>query len=735
MKTTGTPDEQPLEAYRKQLIDLLSDPSYQPQKLPKLLRQMRAPASARPGLREIVGELLSTGVIVELKRKGLALARSADLAVGNISFTRSGAAFVAAQDPKRDVFVAASQTGTALPGDRVVLRISSEPQRPTNRRLAEGTVIRVLERHCHTIVGTLKRVRRVYYVEPMRSGITHDVVVPDPAGANVGDRVLVTLAAWDDPHMSPEGEIEEVLGPADNPALDTIAVIHSFGLPTSFPKDVVAEAEAAAFDERTIEGRLDFRKHFVFTVDPVTARDYDDAISLERVRGGKWRLGVHIADVSHFVQAGSALDREARKRGTSVYLPDQVLPMLPEQLANGLCSLTADKDRLAFSVFMTLDDEGRMLKAEFHKSAIHSRLRLTYQQALALLETPEDAPLPEPFTKRSASPVREVSRLAQKMRQRRFADGAMQMTIPEVRPVLGDDGRIARLEVLEDDISHQMIEECMLLANEAVCRELDRRGLVQLHRIHDEPDPEKLADLEGMFWRAGIEAGDLGDRANLQRLLARFHGQPQAPAWYAAVLRSMKRACYSTECRGHYGLAKTHYAHFTSPIRRYPDLVTHRLLKAALAGEQPAYGAKALAEIADHSSQRENVATEAEREIIDLKRLRFFAEQISSGDIEDYAAVVTEVRNSGAFIFVPDVQAMGMIHVSQLSDDFFDYNAARQELRGRRSGQVFRLGVTLRVVIARVDEARKFLDFAPVRAAPEKNQASRARGKKRRRRA
>ncbi len=405
--------------------------------------------------------------------------------------------------------------------------------------------------------------------------------------------------------------------------------------------------------------------------------------------------------------------------------------MLPEQLSNGLCSLKPDTDRLAFSVFITLDDQGNVHGARFADSVIRSRLRLSYEQAFAALQTPDGEPCAEAGIDRATvDRLKQVHRLAQAMRAQRMADGALEMDLPEVRFQLDDSGRISDVVPVENDISHQLIEECMLAANEAVCRELSRRNIPHLHRIHEAPDPEKLAELEEMFLGFGFTVGDLTRRQNMTNLLRLVHERPEAQAMYTAVLRSLRRAMYSEEPIGHYGLAKQFYTHFTSPIRRYPDLVIHRILRAVLHRRQSPYPTnKILAELGKHCSGRENIATEAERELVEIKKMRFFSEQLASGDLRGYEAVVMEVRNFGVFVHLPSVQAYGLIHVSQLSDDFFDFNPVALELKGRRTGKAFRVGDTLEVVIAKVDVDRYQLDFAPVQ--PPARQGKRRAGRSR----
>lgn len=699
---------------RERILEFMRAPDYTPTRLVDLQKQISQTPAENKQVQKHLDRLQSEGVVVKLKKKGLTLAESADLLAGIISFTRGGSAFVDVTSPRRSVFVAPEDTGTALHGDKVLVRIKRAASRKGGRNLAEARVIRILERSRRVIVGILKKTRRFYYVEPMQAQLPKDVIVPRPEGASLNDRVLVELEDWQDPQLNPEGQIKEVIGPADDPNLDTLSVIKAYELPEHFPPETVNEAQQAILTEQAYANRQDFRQKFVFTIDPETARDFDDATSLEKTRKGNWNIGVHIADVSYFVKPDSALDSEAFKRGTSVYLPDQVIPMLPEQLSNGLCSLKEDADRLAFSAIITLDDDANVIRARFTPSVIRSNKRLTYEQALNILELPEGEAHPDnTISQKLVDKVRQAHQLAQKLRHRRTRRGALMMELPEVKFKIGNDGRIEDVHPVKNDISHQLIEELMLLANEQVCRYLSKHGIMQLHRIHAEPDEESLAEIQDMLKRGGIHAGNLNNQTNLAEALQQIRDMPAAHAWYTNILRCLKRAEYSIEAVGHYGLAKEYYAHFTSPIRRYPDLVTHRLLKTVLAGEKNQYSKNRLDEIAIHSSEREQVATEAEREINDLKLFRFFQEELESGDLRTYDAVVVDVRNMGAFVDLPDIGAGGLIHVSDMADDFYDYDDQRNELRGRRTGRRIALGEKLPVNIVKVNESKRFLDFAP----------------------
>ncbi len=719
------------EEITRTLLNHVCAPEYQPVKKSRLWRDCGIPPAQRQLAEQVLDRLVFDGVLVHLKHKGIALAQSADLVKGRITFIRSGAAYVNSLDGKTEVYVPAKETGTAMPGDHVLVRVSYTRHR--GRDSIEGTVLRVLERARRTLVGELIRSRKIWYVQPMHSQIQHDVVVPDAGGAELGDLVLVRLEDWDDPRMLPEGEVIEVIGPADDPALDTIAVMKSCELPERFPAEVVAEAETADITEADYNGRLDLRDKFIFTIDPKTARDFDDAISLEMGENGNWVLGVHIADVSHFVHPDTLLDEEAEARGTSVYFPDRVVPMLPVQLSNGVCSLVPNQDRLAFSAIMEVTPDGDVLDCEFHESVIHSKLRLTYHQAWAALTSAKGAGFAEwKMDKDAVELVKTCNTLARKVRAKRMAAGALQMELPEVDFEIGPDGRIAKITPVVNDESHQLIEEFMLLTNEAVCRTLAQAGRPQIHRIHEEPDPEKLMELEEMFVRNGIDPGDLTDRLQLAKLLESIETEPRSHAWYLAVLRSMKRACYSHENLGHYGLAKEFYAHFTSPIRRYPDLITHRLLKDLL-NQRPPTRKDLLAEMAVHASEREQVATEAEREVVELKKIRFFKEQLESGDLKEYDAIVTEIRNFGMFIDIPSIMTFGLIPLSHLEFDFFDFDASGQEIKGRRTGLRYRPGNRVKVIIAKVDEARRELDFT-ISTTPQPKKKSRRADKSKSRR-
>ncbi|MFU8781017.1 MAG: ribonuclease R family protein, partial [Kiritimatiellia bacterium] len=514
----------------------------------------------------------------------------------------------------------------------------------------------------------------------------------------------VRFVHWENKHVSPEGEITEVLGPAEEPSVDTLSIIRQHDLADAFPEAVLREAEDTA-ERMALPGkRVDLRKDLIVTIDPERSRDFDDALSLQK--DGAFRiLGVHIADVSHFVLPGSALDREAYIRGTSVYLPDRVLPMLPEQLSNGICSLNPGKDRLAFSVMLKIDTAGKVVDRWFAKSIIRSALRLTYAQAFALIEKRDPEGIDVPDAIRDL--LCELHGLAQQFRQRRYAAHALDLDMKEVEIVTDGTGRMTGIRRVINDVSHQLVEECMVAANEAVASELAARNIANIARFHEEPKEEKIEALTMQLLDMGYTPGDLRNQANMASFLRSVREDPLAHHVYLLVLKSMNRALYSSTETGHYGLAKNYYAHFTSPIRRYPDLVAHRLLGkclSALGGE--GYSKARLAEIARHSSEREEVAALAERDLTEIMKYRYLEHQQKEKERPVYDAVIVSVTHYGVFVELLELQLQGLVHVSALSSEFLRFHRGRSELINRKNR--YKLGDSVRVKVEEVDfDARR----------------------------
>lgn len=707
---------------KKEILRVLSAPKYRPLDKVELGKVLGRRSGEKMGLNEVLRELEHAGEIARIRKNRYVLPSEADLVTGLLHVHQAGYAFLSREKPgEQDLFIAAENTHTAMHGDRVVARITRDEEyarRKGGSARAEGRIIRILQRAHDTIVGTLEQSRNFFYVVPDDPRIVHNVYVqvppptPLPRPLARGDKVVVKLETWESRHVNPEGSIVEVLGRSTDPGVDMLSIIRKFHLPLEFPAAVINEAEQIpeVVDASMWEGREDLREQFILTIDPDDARDFDDAINVERLDGGGWKLGVHIADVAAYVQAGSELDREAMKRGNSVYLPDRVIPMLPERLSNGVCSLKAGVDRLAHSVFIQFNRDGRARSSRFAKTVIRSARRLTYREAYAILKSPPQDQLGER--------VHIAWELASLLRRKRFEQGSLDLDFPEVKVRLDAEGKPVQLERIENDESHQLIEEFMLAANEAVARELKNRQIPSIYRVHENPEPEKLAEYRELVLSYNYKAGDLTQRAELQRLLASLRGKPEEQALKIGLLKSLKRARYVPQPMGHYGLAKNNYTHFTSPIRRYADLVVHRALGERDAARRPRGDMGQMASIAEHISATERVAAEAEIESVKLKKLEFFQRQLDAKDPQVFRASVLDVKNFGLIVELPDVLLTGMIHISALADDFYTYNQSQRRLIGRQSRRRFSVGDELRVYVARVDVFKRQVDFALAEERP-----------------
>ena len=562
-----------------------------------------------------------------------------------------------------------------------------------------------MERQRTQIVGTLRQSKQFLYVIPDDPRIPHDVYVTPPRDlgrpARDGDKVVVELREWESRHSNPEGEIIEVLGAPDEEGVDMLSVLRQYNLPLHFPKPVLAEAHVIGnvVHEKDLADRLDCRAHSVITIDPDDAKDFDDAICLEKISAEQWRLWVHIADVSHYVKPGTALDEEARKRGNSTYLVDRVIPMLPEALSNELCSLKPDVDRLTKCVEFLVSADGRVLNTKFHSAVIHSQRRFTYKQVLEILQR-------EPASDPIEQMLHQAHQLAQKIRKHRFKNGSLDLDFPETKIRLDEQGKVLRIEKNENDVSHQLIEEYMLLANEAVATRLMTLRTPAIYRVHEEPDARRLQEYRQDVMAHNVQCGNLSHPAEVQKLLAKLGTIPIGSALKIGFLKSLMRACYSVEPLGHYGLAKKKYTHFTSPIRRYADLIVHRALF-----DKDAVKGAALKEVAEHISLTERNSADAERDSKDVKLFAFLIAQLESGAPIQYPALVTDVRNFGFFVDVSGLAMSGLVPLSTIEDDFYVFDEMRRNLVGRRTRRVIKLGDRLTVQVAKVDRFKKQVDF------------------------
>ena len=716
---------------RAEILRLIRDPKYRPLDKIEIAAAVGYGAAQRNEVRRTLRDLEQEGEIARIRKNRYVQPDAADLVTGTLSVHEAGYAFLTNEKPgQADLFIAAENTGTAMHGDRVVARIirGAEFSRARTPR-AEGRIIRILTRANQTIVGTLQETRNFFYVVPDDPRLVHNIYVQTPmvtvarrsqtaAAARRGDKVVVRLEAWESRHVNPEGKIIELLGPRSAPGVDILSIIRKYHLPVEFPKAVLDEASAISERVTEIHGREDLRQQFILTIDPDDARDFDDAIHVEEIKGG-WQLGVHIADVSAYVRPGSALDREAQRRGNSVYLPDRVIPMLPERLSNGVCSLNPHVDRLTHSIFLQFDRNGRVRQTRFARTVIRSAHRLTYKQAFAILKSSARDELSER--------LHTAWRLAALLRKKRFEHGSLDLDMPEVKVVVDKKGKPIRFERVENDESHQLIEEFMLAANEAVARELKNRGIPTIYRVHENPEADRLGEFREFVLAHGIRVGDLTHRGEVQKLLAAIRGTAEEHPLKIALLKSLKRARYATTPLGHYGLAKANYAHFTSPIRRYADLEVHRALADRDISRRSSRTTSQLSAIADHISDMERNAAEAEIDAVKMKKLEFFELQLQARDPQIFDAVIIDVRNYGLLVELPEILLTGLVHVSTLADDFYVFSPSQRRFVGRQRRRRFAVGDKLRVHVARVDQFKRQIDFAVADVIPGPDRSPRKR--------
>jgi ribonuclease R len=751
----------PDPALESRLLEIMRQRDYAPLRFEELADALRLDRRDEKKLGALVDRLMSQGLLERIKQDRYVIPRDADLQCGMVKFRQSGAAMFFPENPDgsrapgEPWHIPAEDTSTALHGDRVMVRENKKPRpwRVTNAsrnatppRL--GRVIRILKRASDSLSGTLRRDQLFWHVVPDDPRIVRDILVADPAKGNVfpppqpGDKVLVRLQEWTQRHLNPVGEIIENLGRTHTPGAEFKAILHKFHLHPEFPEAVVKEAATLPSEVRPRDcaGREDCRQLFTITIDPDDAKDFDDALSIEKLPNGEIRIGIHIADVSAYVKPGTALDTEARARGNSTYLVGCVIPMLPHALSNGLCSLVEAKDRLTKCAYITFAAGGKMRATHFANTVICSRKRLTYRQAYALLKTDDlgmlrALPLPPAHATGSTGralaelsdgellelreAVRTLWDLAAQLRKARLIKGSLDFDFPEVKIFTDAEGYADRLELIQNDESHQLVEEFMLLANEAVARALHEAGLPFLSRVHDQPDPEKLSELRDFLATFGVKAGDLTQRQEIVRLLEKIRHHPQGHTLKTQFLRSLKQACYRASVDGHYGLYKKFYTHFTSPIRRYSDLVVHRIFDAYLArmaapsaGPAPTrYTAAELDALGRHLSLTEQNSTEAERETVKLKLLEFFEREAQRTPRARFPAIITDVRNHGFFVELRESMAYGFVPLSSLEDDLYFLADDGHVLIGRRTKRQFSLGQEIQVEVFRVDRFKRQIDF------------------------
>jgi ribonuclease R len=685
----------------------------------ELARKLHVPERDEDAFRERLDALERKGEIVRARGEKYSVPEFTSQVAGRITVRPEGFGFVLVADGP-DLFIPRSGMHGAMDGDTVLAR---EERARTRGRAGEaertsGSVVKVLDRARERVVGRFEKTEGRPTVLPYDPRIDAVIRIVDgkTGGARDGEIVEVRLTAFPDARRVAHGVVEERLGFLGEPGVDIEIVLRSHGLPTRFPQPVVEEAEQFPSTVRTEDllGRRDFRDRRIVTIDGETAKDFDDAVEVERTATG-FRLGVHIADVSHYVREGTGLDDEARSRGTSVYFPGRVLPMLPEHLSNGLCSLNPRVDRLVLSAILETDRRGKVVGSEFVKGVIRSSHRMTYTDVARLLETNPTAadrerygPLLEDF--------RSMGELALRLRERREARGSIDFDLPDADVVLDDAGLVVGIVPESRNVAHRLIEEFMLAANEAVAKKVLFAKQPAMYRVHDPPDPDRLVDLKEVLESFGYTLkGDLAEipPSAFQKVLKEIEGKPEERLLSDLLLRAQRKAVYSEECRGHYALAAPYYCHFTSPIRRYPDLVVHRQLSSLLETGRPVAPRdfeavnEGLGSMATHSSERERRAEAAERESLLWKKIVFMKDKLG----REFDAYVTGVTSFGLFVTLRDFFVEGLVPVSSLGDDFYVYEEKQHRLRGRASGRIFRLGDEIRVDLKAIDEVRRRLDF------------------------
>jgi ribonuclease R len=697
--------------FAQAVLKLIALPKYTPISAKRMARQLQVATEDYPEFRKAVKRLVKEGKLDLAKDKTLRQPDRAGLIVGLFRRTAKGFGFVRphSSDARIDqIYIPPEATRDASSGDEVTVKIT---KRSTKRGLSmEGRIVQVLARASGVFVGTYFEDGNAGFVRVDGTTFNDPIYVGDPGakGAKPGEKVAIEIVRYPAPYLEGEGVITEILGERGQPGVDTLTVIRSFDIPDTFDRTALDEARelAKVYSESEIGARLDLRSTLTVTIDPAGARDFDDAISLARDERGHWTLGVHIADVSHFVRPGTVLDRTARNRGTSVYLPDRVIPMLPEILSNSLASLQAGHARYTVSALLDFDPHGILTAKQFARSVIRVATRFTYEQAIQVMKRPEE---PHPNV---AAPVArllgEMLELAMILRRRRMTRGALELSLPEVGIDLGETGQVTGAHLVVNDESHQVIEEFMLAANEAVASMLTEKDTPFLRRVHPDPEPHKLAVFAEFARSLGLVLERPQDRFELQRILRETTGQPEEYAVHYGLLRSLKQARYTPDPEGHYALASGDYCHFTSPIRRYPDLQVHRQLIACLEGRRPKGDHDELIVLGQHCTKTERRAEAAERELVRLKLLTFLEDQVG----KTFHAIIVGVEDFGLFCRLCELPVEGLIHVTSLSDDYYYLEPETHTLVGRRSGRRHRLGDRELVRIAHIDIDRRQLDLA-----------------------
>jgi len=698
-----------------QLLNLIREKVEHPATPRELLQRLKIPREQRPTVTRLLKTLVQAGQLVQTRGNRYGLPDRMNLVVGRVQTHPRGFGFVVPERPVEgltgDIFIAGANLNQAMHGDRVIARLER-----TSGERPEGRIVRILERGASSVVGRFEVDESgMGFLVPFDRRLIVDVLIPggERGDANAGDMVVVEITRWPTPTRSPLGRVVEVLGGIEEPGVDTEIIIRKYGITDAHGEAAIEEAArlGGSVKEKDIRGRTDFRPLTTVTIDGEHARDFDDAITIEKLPNGNYWLGVHIADVAHYVPEGGALDEEAYERATSVYFPERAVHMFPSELSTGLCSLNPHVDRLVQSCLMEIDRRGDVIRHEIHDGVIHSDARMTYTDVNKILTDRDPALMHQYVTLVPMfASMRELFEILNARRRRR---GSIDFDLKEPEIILDDEGMVEQIAALERNVAHRIIEEFMLVANETVAQHLDEQEVPTLYRIHEQPDPLKVEEFEEFIGTLGYSLGappnDVTPR-HFQRLVEKIHGKPEEKPIAFLMLRTMQKARYDPENQGHFGLAAGGYTHFTSPIRRYPDLVVHRTLRESRRGmgeERRNELTEDLPEVARHTSERERRASEAERALVQWKKVRFMADKVG----DEFEGYITGVTAFGLYIELIEHFVEGMVHVSTMADDYYRFVERAHVLRGENTGRVYRLGDRVSVQVIKVDMERRQIDL------------------------
>lgn len=709
-------------AIKETLINFMKEQAYKPMDIHELSKVFDIKKTEMKDFEKVLKAMEKDGDVVRTRTDHFGVPEKMGLVAGKLQGHQRGYGFVIPEEERPDIFIPIALMNGAMNGDKVVAKVTKEED---NGKKCEGEIIRILERANKTIIGTYEDSKNFGFVVPDDRRIYQDVFVPkdDRNGAKAGDVVIVEITEWPDKRRNPEGKVVEILGQKGDKGIDILTIIKKYRLPEEFPEKV--EASAAEISEEIpaeeYEKRLDLRNLKIVTIDGEDAKDLDDAVSIEKLPNGNYKLGVHIADVSNYVKEKKPLDKEALNRGTSVYLIDRVIPMLPRKLSNGICSLNPRVDRLTLSCIMEIDKTGKVVDHTIAETIIKTVERMTYTAVTKILRDKDEETM-----KRYEHLLDEfnlMEELCEILNKKRLHRGAVDFDFEESKIMLDEKGKPIEIRPYERAIANRIIEEFMLVCNETVAEHMYWANIPFVYRIHEEPNQEKLMHFNEFVYNLGyaVRFGKEVHPKSLQEVIEKVKGKKEETVVSTLLLRSMKQAKYSPECTGHFGLAARYYCHFTSPIRRYPDLIIHRIIKDYINGGINDKRAEKLASTVEYaskqSSETERVAQEAEREVDDLKKAEYMSEKIG----EEYEGIISSVTSFGMFVELPNT-IEGLVHISNMDDDYYVYDERHLSLIGEKTKKIYKLGDDIKIKVAKVDLATHDIYFDIVKSEEEQEE-------------